>query len=932
MSYGEYKFGDFMKNYDVGGPSDGLVGFAEGFAAGFVPAYAAANKAGADKELALAKLDKQAEIDAAEAKAKTTSDYNEMMKKAKNIVSTLQLPTGINPNDAVMTAYTMLSGGISDNTVLTQLSKAIEDKTLVYSDGSPTETAPTTTPEEAPEGAPASPLDQEMNEAFGDQSAVQPAPEAEPTVVSQDDTPAETDGEPVQEASLGSEWAQRFVDRQEARINAASETQIAALDTQTDVTNPEGLGGGSDSAADIVLADADGVATPSERTAATVRTLKINPLAKTAAAEEIEVNKIDDYEKAMAAVVALTGAAGQEDKLKRAQFLLKQFTDTPKVGDMNEQQLDAFIRQTNSVDRMPPEYKGIDPQVMNALRVQAIDFLEDTRNKALPSLSTTDPEELRGVQRDIKAGRLSNTSVVYRNQLAQRIAALDLKVEAERVAGLTPEQAVQEAQRAFIAGLAEDLSFEEKKAAIETWQNTEGQLLLSVMRFTDKPDAPQEVNSFEEAAIVELMASDTYKNANRAVRLDLIEQTKTFLSKQPEGSLTAAKYADMVANYTMMLSSENPEERAAANKWFETMAPSLEAGLQAGARATTRPGDPKMFQIQYTDTQGNTRRAEAVQTDNGYQIVGGTGPEAVIPQSNILSVVSQEGQEYINKQLSATRTERTVQRGYMTSLIDLTNQAYALEQIAVNDPVVLTLVGSGTATLVTAKREAATIVDLITRTAEAAYIDKPGDEGNATNLIQEALSKFMQTNGVTEETANNYRAFSAKLTRFVFAAGKALGQEGNGFSNQDYRNILSSLKAGNGIEAFVGNLRSFVSERAAFVDTGANSLKSLEEIIDLEQRGAVLGYSAMTFDEYSKSEFAPMNYTEWLNSPVPTDKPQSGAENTSPVSGLNAKQFEKIKLFVSRGISDERIKEALSAYGITDVDAAMDAIKNAGSQ
>jgi hypothetical protein len=41
MSYGEYKFGDFMKNYDVGGPSDGLVGFAEGFAAGFVPAYAA---------------------------------------------------------------------------------------------------------------------------------------------------------------------------------------------------------------------------------------------------------------------------------------------------------------------------------------------------------------------------------------------------------------------------------------------------------------------------------------------------------------------------------------------------------------------------------------------------------------------------------------------------------------------------------------------------------------------------------------------------------------------------------------------------------------------------------------------------------------------------------------------------------------------------
>jgi hypothetical protein len=191
----------------------------------------------------------------------------------------------------------------------------------------------------------------------------------------------------------------------------------------------------------------------------------------------------------------------------------------------------------------------------------------------------------------------------------------------------------------------------------------------------------------------------------------------------------------------------------------------------------------------------------------------------------------------------------------------------------------------------------------------------------------------MQTNEVTEETANNYRAFSAKLTRFVFAAGKALGQEGNGFSNQDYRNILSSLKAGNGIEAFVRNLRGFVSERATFVDTGANSLKSIEEIIDLQQRGATLGYAAMTFDEYSNSEFAPMNYTEWLASPVPKGKTQSGAENTSPVPGLNAKQFKDMKGFLENpSISDDVVRDALKRYGITDVDAALDAIKNAGSQ
>ena len=89
----------------------------------------------------------------------------------------------------------------------------------------------------------------------------------------------------------------------------------------------------------------------------------------------------------------------------------------------------------------------------------------------------------------------------------------------------------------------------------------------------------------------------------------------------------------------------------------------------------------------------------------------------------------------------------------------------------------------------------------------------------------------------------------------------------------------------------------------------------------------------MTFDEYSNSEFAPMNYTEWLASPVPKGKTQSGAENTSPVPGLNSKQLKDMKGFLENpNISDDVVRDALKRYGITDVDAALDAIKNAGSQ
>lgn len=872
MSYGEYKFGDFAKYYNSG-IDDGLVGFAEGFAEGFVPAYTAAQKAKTDKELALAKLDKEAEIAAAKAKADAASDYNEMMKKAKNIVSTLTLPPGVNPNDAVMTAFTMLNGGISDNTVFTQLSTAIEDKTLVYSDEPPTETAPPAAVETVPDGAPASPLEQEMDEAFGDQSAVQPAPEAAPTVVSQDDTPAETDGEPVQEASLGSEWAQRFVERQESRINAASERQVAALDTQTDVTNPEGLGGGSDSAADIVLAEADGEATPSERTAATVRTLKINPLAKTAAAEEIEVNKIDDYEKAMAAVVALTGVAGQEDKLKRAQFLLKQFTDTPNVGDMNEQQLTAFIRQTNSVDTMPPEYKGIDPQVMYSLRTQAADFLIDTRNEALPSLSTTNPEELRGVQRDITAGRITNVSVVYKDQLAQRIAALDLKVEAERKAGLTPEQAVQEAQRAFIAGLSSDLSFEDKKAAIENWQNTEGQLLLSVMRFTDKPDKPQEINNLEELATQNLIKSAAYETASTEARRQMVLDLKSALSGQKKDTLTSSEYAAEYASKTLDLSSDDPAVVTAAQSWFDNIAPALQAGMQAAATASAKPGEQKTVTITYTTTDGQTRRASGVPTGTGYTLADGTE----VLKNAVQNIVSDDDRDYTTKLRNSISVPRTKQRDGMNAMVDLSQQAYALEELAINDPVVLTLVGAGTSAVASAKREANTLFTMLQISAEEAY-----DQGmSSQSVVEKVMSDFLKTNKVSDEVAANYKQFAAKLTRFIFAAGKTLGQEGNGFSNQDYTNILASLKAGNGVESFVKNMRSFVRERSVFTDAGANGLKKMSEVQELRDYGIDLGIETMTYEEYSKSDFAPEDFAAWLNSPIDSLKQNAEPPATS---------------------------------------------------
>lgn len=863
MSYGEYKFGDFAKLYNVGGPSDELVGFAKGFAEGFVPAYQAGLKAQREEDLALAKLDKAAELDAQKAKNDANSAYKENMDKAKQIVSTLSLPEGVNQNDAIMLAFGMLDGGISDNTVFTQLQKAIEDNTLTYDE--PAQDEPTTPPADNNPAAPAADptqLETEMNEAFGDQSSVV-APEPASTEVSE----APTDDGSYETASLGTGWAEDYANRQKARVDAASETQVAALDTQTDVTNPDGLGGGSGSASDIILADATGETTESEQVAATQRTLRINPLAKEKAADEIDVEKIDTYAKALAAVTALTGS-GQDEKLKRARFLLKQFTDTPDIGSMNLRQLQAFMELTNSEAGVAPEYKNIDPQVMASLRLYAKDYIQDLQNEALPSLSETDPEALRGVVADIDAGRIS-PSVLYRNQLTTRIKALDEAAAAKKQDDLVFDEKYVE--KAFFLARQNimanpDTDAETKESEWKLWQNTEGKALQEILRVGDKPDKPQEINSLEEAAIVELMASEAYQDADEAGRLDLIEGTKRFLEKTQEGSLTQAKYADMVANYTMMLSSDNPDEVKEAQTWFSTISPALEAGLKAGAAATARPGDPEKFQIRYTTPDGKTLRAEATKVEGGYRLDDGT----VVAPDKTLFVRSTENQGYINDQLSRTRTERNKQRENMVSLVDLTQQAYALEQIAINDPVVLTLVGGGTTVVEAARTEAKALLTVITNASQDAFQDSLKDPAKASNRIEQALNKFIESNGITGETAANYRKFSAKLTRFVFAAGKALGQEGNGFSNQDYKNILNSLQAGNGIGAFVENLRSFVQERATFVDTGANSIRTLPEIQELMEYQTDLGFSTMTFDEYAKSEYAPVDYAEWLASPVPS--------------------------------------------------------------
>ena len=877
MSYGEYKFGDFMKNYDVGGPSDGLVGFAEGFAAGFVPAYAASNKAAADKELALAKLDKEAEIATAKAKADTNTKHATWMTEANALADTIALPEGVKRNELVNLIYGMKKGGVGDTSILSQITGAIENGDLIR-DGEDTPANTTDKPEAAPVNTgPETPLDRQMDEALGNQSsAVTPDvnPDVAPTIeMSSVDAP-EDDGS-YQEASLGTGWEERYAASEASKAREGTEVLVASLDSQTDVTNPTGLGGGESSAAEVVLANNTG--TPSENFRATTGALKIRTRAKENAAEELKVESITSYEEALAAVVALRGVPGQEEKLQKASLLLDQFTKVPDLGGMDAQTLREFIASAPN----NPQFANLDPQVMQGTLKRAEGYLADLNMAELPSLSETDLTKLQGIQADIRSGRYSfEVSDTYKAELASRVSALEAKAEADKLEGLVFDEKYVE--RLFFLKYQEiqadeTLSPAEKIQAFDLWKANEGRQLVSFLRVGDKPDKPQEISNLEELATQNLIKSAAYEDASTEARKQMILDLKSALSGQKKNTLTSSEYAAEYASKTLDLSSDDPAVVAAAQSWFDNIAPALQAGMQAAATASAKPGEQKTVTVTYTTTDGQTRRASGVPTGTGYTLADGTE----VPKESVQNIVSDDDRDYTTKLRNSISVPRTKQRDGMNAMVDLSQQAYALEELAINDPVVLTLVGAGTSAVASAKREANTLFTMLQISAEEAY-----NQGmSSQSVVEKVMSDFLKTNKVSDEVAANYKQFAAKLTRFIFAAGKTLGQEGNGFSNQDYTNILASLKAGNGVESFVKNMRSFVRERSVFTDAGANGLKKMSEVQELRDYGIDLGIETMTYEEYSKSDFAPEDFAAWLNSPIDSLKrnAEPPATSTAPL-------------------------------------------------
>ena len=311
--------------------------------------------------------------------------------------------------------------------------------------------------------------------------------------------------------------------------------------------------------------------------------------------------------------------------------------------------------------------------------------------------------------------------------------------------------------------------------------------------------------------------SDEYTSATATERVDLLanwERQWAEDTARREGSnsttLTPARLAELRSQAEIDLLSADPDVRARAEEYLNTIYPIQERNLMA-VNAAVGNGDRPTFSVRYTTADGTTRTVTAHETPEGYVPVGS---DQVI--ENVVEAVAPEDMEV---RLEAVRAASAVYKPALDLRGAVTVASYGafeLDRIAARSEYVLTSTAGGVSLFEGAKTEIRTLMDVIG--AEGSNMQS--DQQSVLAAVNARVDEMVASGDtqLTAEMASEYKQFTAAVVRYVFAAGKALGQEGNGFSNSDYENIFNSIVNSTSYEAFSNNLRRFTREQFANLD------------------------------------------------------------------------------------------------------------------
>ena len=854
MSYSEYKFGDFRKYYESG-PSDALVGFATGFAdsfsSSFTAARAARNKADDDLfKLAVSDIQER-EKAKAKASAKTTNYRSQAASLAANYPN---LP-GIEA-----TIYRNLVGGMTANQIVSDLQSGIEDNRIRFQapDGTITNPLEITKPEVKPEPE----VDNEETSALNTQTdTVLSSNQSEDNssellLASLSTKNVDTDEglafEPYQEAGIGDSWIDRVRQRQaEQRLNRVN----ARVDkwkemTGRNVTSASGLTASNNTSPSVTTevdaASNSGVA-PLAAVGDAVGTLLIMPkdpkdTTKTLS-ERIDVTKANDSSKVLAALAALNLEKNQQDPevvAMRTQLeaLQKDLQLFPDIGDMNENQLNEFIETANN----DPKYANVSPSILNSMIGRAGEYQTDLLNKALPSLTFSTAQEGEAILADLK-GKNITTSKVYKDTLNSRIQVLrDLEEAKKQEDFVFDENSLKtlafNARKEIYAN--DDLykTQEAKDAAWALWQSTEGKALVDIYNMTDDEKVP---TSFAELSVSVLMEQDEWENATPEEQQQMIAAAKANLDGSKSSTLTRSNLSAEHAEATLALTSSDPKIVAEASNYLKNIYPVKLSSIIASEAG----GNDQTYAV--TTEVGLIVSATQSINDKGETVYTNIATGEVI--ENPKSIQTEELDKSRAQAVRGASNLLSDQTKLMGAATNVAVMGYKLEELARRNPYVLTSAGKVNALFVSGRNELSAMLDIV----GSASGDDNINEGTLVNQITNYLDNAVSSGVMNRETASVYQQFMGASIQYIFAAGKALGQTGNGFSNQDYKNIRNSLLTSNDIDTFAAGLQKFAKDRMGEASRAAVTLRGQTLITEAESYGAEFGNELNTAEEYFNS-------------------------------------------------------------------------------
>tara|TARA_B100000035_G_scaffold109531_1_gene92965 strand:+ start:2296 stop:4224 length:1929 start_codon:yes stop_codon:yes gene_type:complete len=326
--------------------------------------------------------------------------------------------------------------------------------------------------------------------------------------------------------------------------------------------------------------------------------------------------------------------------------------------------------------------------------------------------------------------------------------------------------------------------------------------------------------SFEQIYVSTLLNTEGWKDKTPEQQQQMVSKAKQALSGASKGTdtLTDAKLAALHAKYTKMQGSADPEEAAQGDYWMEFEYPVLRSSLEA-VKSIGSKDTPKILKLTVQTEDGNTKVVDGLYTDKGY--VTATTGEPV--GGTVINASTSDTFDKMQKSTSATQAIRLENINLRDASFKVASAGYELANVAAEFPQVTTATGQAAAIFSSAKTELLTALEFIAGVG-ATQDEEKGNFITKSRLLQDVNEFFKgDDSSKTDQVSEEVKLFTAAIIRYVYQAGKALGQQGNGFSNQDFNVILRAVKASNNAETFAKNIQQFSKERFQDSTIKANS-------------------------------------------------------------------------------------------------------------